>query len=87
MMIDMGLVRGDKEQAVPLIVGKSKVYIHTEITEIFDPQGNITGYEYREIQYDKDEYIQLMAEQKDELDAMVIDQEYRIILLELGGEI
>lgn len=56
-MKDYGRVRGSKEQAKPLIIGKDTVYIHTDIVDIEDDQ-----CEYNEVQYDKDEFIKLMAE-------------------------
>ena len=56
-MKDYGRVRGSKEQAKPLIIGKDTVYIHTDIVDVEDDQ-----CEYNEIQYDKDEFIKLMAE-------------------------
>lgn len=51
-MQDMGIVHGSSTQAVPLIVNKDTVYVHTDITLIEEGL-----YEYRELQYDKDEYI------------------------------
>lgn len=56
-MKDYGRVRGSKEQAKPLIIGKDTVYVHTDIVDIEDDQ-----CEYNEVQYDKDEFIKLMAE-------------------------
>ena len=56
-MKDYGRVRGSKEQAKPLIIGKDTVYIHTDIVDVEDDQ-----CEYNEVQYDKDEFIKLMAE-------------------------
>ena len=56
-MKDYGRVRGSKEQAKPLIIGNDTVYIHTDIVDVEDDQ-----CEYNEVQYDKDEFIKLMAE-------------------------
>ena len=53
-----GFVQGDEEQAKPIVVAKSKVYIHTDIEYLPDEK----TWQYREIQYDKDEYLQLMAD-------------------------
>ena len=63
-MKDMGIVQGSAAQAVPLVIGKDTVYFHTDIKKIdTDPLGNPTDnfYQYHEVQYEKDEYIQLMA--------------------------
>ena len=77
MMKDMGIVQGSPEMAVPLIVGKDTVYVHTDIQQVPDAEGNPT-WQYHEIQYDKDEYIRLLSEKNDELD--------EIINTLLGGE-
>jgi hypothetical protein len=68
-MQNNGVVRGEAEQAKPIIIGKDTVYIHTNIREYdkLDSEGNKIGigYEYDEVQYDKDEYLQkLIDEQK-----------------------
>ena len=55
-MKDYGRVRGSKEQAKPLIIGKDTVYVHTDIVDVEDNQ-----CEYNEVQYGKDEYIQLLS--------------------------
>ena len=56
-MKDYGRVRGSKEQAKPLIIGKDTVYVHADIVDIEDDQ-----CEYNEVQYGKDEFIKMMAE-------------------------
>jgi len=63
-MKDMGVVQGSAEQAVPLIIGKDTVYVHTDIERI-PPDDEREGdlYQYHEVQYEKDEYIRFMAEQ------------------------
>lgn len=60
-------VLGSKESALPVIVGKTTVYVHSNIKKLdADPLGNPTDnlYQYDEIQYPKDEYIQLMADRQ-----------------------
>ena len=69
-MKDMGIVQGSPEMAVPLIVGKDTVYVHTNIQEVPDAEGNMV-WQYHEVQYDKDEYIRLMSEKNDELDEII----------------
>lgn len=63
----IGTVHGDAEQAVELVVGTDTVYVHTDIQakEVTDRATGETRteYTYHEVQYDKDEYITLMAEQ------------------------
>ena len=60
----MGIVRGSAAQAKPLIIGKDTVYVHSNIKPVEDEEGL---FEYHEIQYEKDEYIKLMAEQNETL--------------------
>lgn len=73
-MIDMGYVTGSKVQAEELIVGTDTVYVHTDIQKLneTDDNGNpIELYKYHEIQYQKDEYVKLMAEQNKELNNLM----------------
>ena len=63
-MKDMGIVQGSAAQAVPLIIGKDTVYVHTDITPVEGEEGL---FQYHEVQYEKDEYIKLMAEQNETL--------------------
>lgn len=75
-MKDMGIVTGNGEQAKALVIGKNKVYVHTNITPIAtDARGNeVTDlYQYHEIQYDKDEYIEIIAKQNEELNSGLTD--------------
>ena len=63
-MKDMGIVRGSEEQAKELIVGFDTVYVHKNIKKL--ENGN---YEQKEIQYDKNEYIALMANENADIKA------------------
>ena len=82
-MKDYGRVRGSKEQAKPLIIGKDTVYIHTDIVDVEDDQ-----CEYNEVQCDKDEYIGLMSKKAESENAdvseMIIDIDFRVSNIELG---
>ena len=65
-MQDNGIVRGSEQSAQPLIIGVTTVYVHTDIhtVEVENPDGNThTEWEYREVTYDKDEYIQMMHDE------------------------
>ena len=83
-MKDMGIVRGSAAQAVPLIIGKDTVYVHTDITPVEGEEGL---FQYHEIQYEKDEYIKLMAEQSNLQDNYLLDVDYRLSLVEMGVNI
>lgn len=70
-------VQGSEAQAKELIVNKDTVYVHTNIikTDAKDINGNpVEGlYEYDEIQYTKDEYIELLSKKNEELQSQIID--------------
>ncbi len=75
-MIDVGIVQGSAEQAVPLVVGVDTVYVHTDITQITEDNNNMPVsnlYSYHEVQYDKDEYIKIQAEKNAALEQQVTD--------------
>lgn len=76
-MIDNGVVVGGKEQAVPLIISKDSVYIHTEIEKI----ENEDLWRYKEIQYTKDEYIKLLADKNKTLEKQIEDTEVALLQL------
>lgn len=75
-MKDMGIVQGSAAQAVPLVIGKDTVYVHSDIQQILEDKNGkpITNlFQYHEIQYDKDEYIQLMAQKNQDLEQRLTD--------------
>lgn len=81
-MKDMGKIQGSAEQAKEIIVGTDTVYVHTNIEKITkDKDGNDTDnlYSYNEVQYDKDEYIELMAKKNKELETQVTDTEIALV--------
>jgi len=85
---NVGTVRGNSEQAKPLVVGKDTVYVHTNITPV-EKDGELVDdlFSYDEVQYDKDEYIELMAQQNAELNESVTDTQIALceIYETLGG--
>lgn len=64
----IGTVQGNSEQAKALVIGKDTVYVHTDIVPV-EKDGKIVEdlFSYTEVQYDKDEYIELMAQQNEQL--------------------
>lgn len=64
-------VQGSLQQAQPLIVGKTTVYVHTNIVQAKDGDGNVIDdlYVYDEIQYTKDEYIKIISEKNETLES------------------
>ena len=73
-------VQGSYEQAQPLIVNKDTVYVHTNIVQATDEDGNVVDglYVYDEVQYTKDEYIQIMAEKNETLERDLTDTQLAI---------
>lgn len=73
-------VQGSTEQAQPLIVNKDTVYVHTNIVQATDEDGNIVDglYVYDEVQYTKDEYIQMIAEKNETLERDLTDTQLAI---------
>lgn len=67
-------VTGSKAQAQPLIVGATTVYVHENLQKV---EGEEELYTYREIQYDKNEYIALIstenAQIKDALNSVLTE--------------
>lgn len=85
-MRDMGIVQGSATQAVPLVVGFDTVYVHTDIEPVppDEERDNEGLYQYREIQYDKNEYIRLMSEKNAEVEHQLIDVQLALVELYEG---
>lgn len=64
-MKDVGIVHGSAAQAVPIVIGVDTVYVHTDIQPVEHPDEpeREPEFQYHEVQYEKDEYIQIMADQ------------------------
>lgn len=72
----IGTIQGSGEQAKDLVIGKDTVYVHTNIKKLeTDNNGNKVDdlYSYDETQYDKDEYIKLMADQNLEIQLALVE--------------
>lgn len=81
-MKDMGKIQGSAEQAKEIIVGTDTVYVHTNIEKITeDKDGNAVEnlYSYNEVQYDKDEYIEIIAKKNKELESQLTDTEIALV--------
>ena len=87
-MKEIGIVHGNTEQARPLVVGKDTVYVHTDIKPVEEDGKVVDGlFSYNEVQYDKDEYIELMAQQNKQLGNDLIDTQLALceIYEAIGG--
>jgi hypothetical protein len=86
-MKDMGIVFGSAEQAVPLVIGKDTVYVHSDIQQILEDKDGkpVTNlFQYHEIQYDKDEYIRVIAEKNQSLEQQITDAQLALCELYEG---
>jgi hypothetical protein len=59
-MVDMGIRHGSEYWAEPLRVEKDTVYVHTDITQVEDEDGN-PMWEYHEYQYTLKEYYERLG--------------------------
>ena len=80
VMKEIKNVQGSSQQAQPLIVNIDTVYVHTNIVQATDEDGNVVDglYVYDEVQYAKDEYIQIMAEKNETLEKDLTDTQLAI---------
>ena len=81
-MKDIGIVQGSAEQALPLVINKDVVYVHTDIKQLEttdEEMKDAVVYEYHESQYSIDEYLQMAKEQSDSQNA-----EIKLAIAELG---
>ena len=88
-MTDKGIVRGSESQSKAVIVGTDTVYVHTDIEPVTkDSEGNsIEGlFQYHEIQYEKDEYIQLIGKENTNLKHKIETMQGALDSLLLGDE-
>ena len=84
----IGKVQGNSEQAKALVIGKDTVYVHTDIVPV-EKDGKVVEdlFSYTEVQYGKDEYIELMAQQNKQLGNDLIDTQLALceIYEAIGG--
>ena len=66
-MKDMGIRTGSPAMAVPVIIGTDTVYEHLDIKEITNDDGSVV-YEYHEIQYTHEEWMQILGERNQALE-------------------
>lgn len=74
-MINYGKVRSTVRPE-PIEIDDFSVWQHTDIQEVSENVGKeneFVGYEFTMIQYDKDEYILLMAQQNEKLEEQITD--------------
>lgn len=87
-MKDVGIVQGSEAQAKDIIISVDTVYVHSDIKKVQKKdEKDPDVWEYHEIQYDKDEYIKIMAEKNKALEKQVTDTQLALTeLYEMKGE-
>ena len=65
----------------PLVIDEVNVWVHSNIVPVEEVVGEETfkGFEYDMIQYEKDEYIRIMAEQNKTLESQMTDTQLALI--------
>lgn len=71
-------VYGSAQQAKPLIITSDTVYIHTDIQRVtIEATAEMDNppelYQYNEIQYEKDEFLELIVNKNQELEDQITD--------------
>jgi hypothetical protein len=81
-MIEHGKVRSTVSPD-PLVIDEHSVWVHSNITPVEEAVGEemFTGFEYDMIQYDKDEYIKIITEKNQNMEAQLTD--VQLVLVEL----
>lgn len=79
-MIEHGKVKSTVAPE-PLVIDEVNVWVHSNIVPVEEVVGEETfkGFEYDMIQYDKDEYIRIMAEQNKTLGSQMTDTQLALI--------
>lgn len=73
-MVDYGTVRSTVEPEAK-VVDELSVWVNTDITPVQESEGFVTfaGFEFHQVQYDKDEYIKMIDEKNAYLESQATD--------------
>ena len=84
-MIDYGKVRNTVAPE-PMVVDEFSVWVHSNITPVEEDNGEETfvGFEYDMVQYDKDEYIKIITEKNQSVEAQLTDVQLALVELYEG---
>lgn len=85
-MIELKNVRGSQETVPQLEVNIDTVYTRTGIIAIDEP--DFKGWQYDEIQYSKNEYIELMGEKNQALEGQILESKLamaELVEIVVGG--
>ena len=87
-MKDMGIRTGSTAWAVPVIVTNDTVYVHKDIEQVTEVNGEqVTDcYKYHEYQYTSKEYIEMIGKENSTLKSQMEITQKALDSLLLGGE-
>ena len=87
-MKDMGERFGSSAWAIPVIVTDDCVYVHKDIEQVTEVNGEqVTDcYKYHEYQYTSKEYIEMIGKENVELKKQIETTQKAVDLILLGGE-
>lgn len=87
-MIDMGERFGSSAWALPVIVTDDCVYVHTDIEQVTEINGEAVTdcYKYHEFQYSAKEYIEMIGKENVELKKQIETTQKAVDSILLGGE-
>ncbi len=80
-MKDYGTVRSTVRPN-PLVVDEFSAWVNTNINEASEnvgEQNEFIGFEFNQVQYEKDEYIKMMSEQNLYLEAQLTDTQLALV--------
>ena len=87
-MKDMGERFGSSAWGIPVVVTDDCVYVHTNIEQVTEMNGEAVTdcWRYHEIQYDLKEYIELIGKENSTLKSQMETTQEALDSLLLGGE-
>lgn len=79
-MIEHGKVRSTVAPE-PLVIDEISVWVNSNITPVEEVVGEdtFTGFEYDMIQYEKNEYIKILAEKNTSLESQLTDTQLALV--------
>lgn len=79
-MIEHGKVRSTVAPE-PLVIDEISVWVNSNITQVEEVVGEdtFTGFEYDMIQYEKNEYIKILAEKDTSLESQLTDTQLALV--------
>lgn len=87
-MKDMGERFGSSAWALPVVVTDDCVYVHTDIEQVAEVNGEQVAdcYKYHEYQYAQKEYIEMIGKENVELKKQIETTQKAVDSILLGGE-